>query len=186
MCKSIKDKTSCDRHLYVHAATLVCILFSDSCLLLPPALQELQLLRGKKEEAAEEVHMLNCPHPHRRGGHPEGEGDFSREGCGGLEAFVHNFDDLEITTGSQLRSLWYDANHDRSFHLPVGKDLSRQRRRSWSWIISNLEQEVRRCQGLLEEVDSELNDMIRVTRRGYTFHEAGVPPPPPQNQVSVF
>ena len=82
MCKRIKDKTSCDRHLYVHAATLVYILFSDSCLLLPPALQELQLLRGKKEEAAEEVHMLNCPHPHRRGGHPEGEGDFSQEGCG--------------------------------------------------------------------------------------------------------
>ena len=99
---------------------------------------------------------------------------------------MHNFDDLEITTGSQLQSLWYDANHDRSFHLPVRKDLSRQRRRSWSWIISNLEQEVRRLQGLLEEVDSELNDMIRVTRRGYTFHETGVPPPPPQNQVSVF
>ena len=52
--------------------------------------------------------------------------------------------------------------------------------------IQASQQEVRRCQGLLEEQDSELNDMIRVTRRGYTFHETGVPPPPPQNQVSVF
>ena len=52
--------------------------------------------------------------------------------------------------------------------------------------IQASQQEVRRCQGLLEEQDSELNDLIHVTRRGYTFHEAGVPPPPPQNQVSVF
>ena len=46
-------------------------------------------------------------------------------------------------------------------------------------IISNLMQEVRRLQDLLEEVDSELNDLIHVTRRGYTFLETGVPPPPP-------